>query len=275
MPALPAPITSRTNARVKALRVALSGEPSGPGDLLGLEGLHLLQEAHRAGLSLETVYLRQGDETLLGREPWLAGVRAAHWVLLSREIFDASVSTAAPQGIAATWTIAELPAQPEGRTGPLLILENLQDPGNLGTLLRSAEAFGAAGVNVTPGTVNQWNPKVVRSSAGASFRVPVQRSTLPEIRELLRAEGMRLFAAVAPSTDPQKVSISPFAADLAAPCAIFIGNEGGGLSPEALALADEQIVIPCQTESLNAAVAGSVLLYEAMRQRLQARGSRP
>ncbi len=272
MPALPPPITSRTNARVKALRSSLSGEASGPGDLLGVEGLHLLQEAHRAGLVLDTVYLRDGDEALFEREPWLAGVRAAHWAVLSREVFESAVSTAAPQGIAATWTIGELPPLPPGPAGCLLILENLQDPGNLGTLLRSAEAFGAAGVHLTSGTVNQWNPKVVRSSAGASFRVPVQRWTLPELGERLRAEGVRLFAAVAPSSEPGK-SRPSFNVDLSGPCALLIGNEGAGLSPLALHLADERIAIPCKTESLNAAVAGSVLLYEAMRQRRQVGGS--
>lgn len=267
MPTLPPPITSRTNARVKALRASLSGEARGPGDLLGLEGLHLLQEAHRAGLSLETVYLREGDETLFDRESWLARVRTASWVVLSREIFDANVSTVAPQGVVATWTIASLPQRSQDASALLLIVENLQDPGNLGTLLRSCEAFGASGVVVTPGTVNEWNPKVVRSSAGASFRVPVERFPLTAIRSQLRGTGVRLLAAVAPADNGHKPSVESFTANLATPCAILIGNEGAGLTREALALADERIVIPCHTESLNAAVAGSVLLYEAMRQR--------
>lgn len=273
MPTLPPPITSRTNARVKSLRAALSGEAASLGDLLGLEGLHLLLEAHQAGLLLETVYLREGEEALIQREPWLAQVRAAHWVVLNREVFDGAVSTAAPQGIVATWTIADLPPRPEKKAGCLLVLENLQDPGNLGTLLRSAEAFGAAEVIVTPGTVNHWNPKVVRSSAGASFRVPVQRCTLPELIPALRGKGVRLFAAVAPSRNPEP-TLASFEANLSGPCALLIGNEGAGLSSEALRLADARVAIPCETESLNAAVAGSVLLYEAMRQKSQAGASR-
>ena len=274
MLSLPQPITSRTNARVKALRGALSGEASAPGDLLGLEGLHLLQEAHGAGLRLETVYLREGDEMLLSREPWLAGVQARQWSVLSREAFDSAASTATPQGIAATWIIGELPTRSGQGHGPLLILENLQDPGNFGTLLRSAEAFGASGVFVTPATANHWNPKVVRSSAGASFRVPVDRISLPQLTSRLQAQGVHLFAAVAPSRD-RSATLASFDADLSGPCALLIGNEGAGLTAEALALADEQIAVPCATESLNAAVAGSVLLYEAMRQRMQAGAPRP
>lgn len=272
---LPTPITSRTNARVKALRASLSGEAAGPGDLLGLEGLHLLQEAHRAGLRLETVYLREGDEALLGREPWLTGVETEHWTVLSREVFDSAVSTAAPQGIAATWTISELPRQSRQEQGPLLILENLQDPGNVGTLLRSAEAFGASQVLVTPSTANHWNPKVVRSAAGAAFRVPVERLPLPELTARMQVQGIPLFAAVAPSRDSVRTSVFPFDVDLCGPCALLIGNEGAGLTAEALAIADKKIAIPCATESLNAAVAGSVLLYEAMRQRMLAGAPRP
>lgn len=283
MSALPPPITSRTNARVKALRASLSGEAGRNGDLLGLEGLHLLREAGRAGLSLDTLYLRAGDEDLLEREPWLTALRVAHWVVLAAEVFESAASTGTPQGIAATWAIKAPSAPQDGAEGCVLILENLRDPGNLGTLIRSAEAFGASHVLLTPGTVNQWNPKVVRSSAGGSFRMPVSRAALGEIVQALRSEGVRLFAAVAPSvevTPPADVgranaaSMSSLNADLSGPCAILIGNEGAGLSPEARAAADAEVVIPCQAESLNAAIAGSVLLYEAMRQRLRTTGAR-
>jgi len=258
-----APITSKSNARVKALRAAFDGKAGLPGELLGLEGEHLIAEAMRSGLELETVFLRAGNERVLDR-PALRGLRAKQTALLSAEVFASAVETESPQGIAATVAIPELKlGLSAGRSGLVLVLEALQDPGNLGTLLRSAEAFGASFVMMTPDTVNAWNPKVVRASAGSVFRVPVARAPLKEIRRRLSALGLRLFATVT----PREIASPLMETYLGAPCAVAIGNEGAGLSPEALALADALVTIPCMTESLNAAVAGSVILYEAMRQR--------
>jgi TrmH family RNA methyltransferase len=320
---LPPPITSRSNAKVKELRGALSGKASKAGDLLGLEGDHLINEAHRRGLSFETVYLREGSEGLLEADGgWRKELRSAHWAVLIRDVFDGAVSTVAPQGIAATWTIRDLVAAPQSNA---LIVEGLQDPGNLGTLIRSAAAFGMDRVFVTPDAVNQWNPKVVRAAAGSSFHVPVERLPIEEIAQHLHGEGIRIFAAVAgfacgpefgqpvmsarhgvltgrtenALAKPGFGSHSPFAnrilapdegtpydaslsydTDFVQPCAILIGNEGAGLSQKARSLADEQVMIPCNVESLNAAVAGSVLMYAMMSQttlRLWARkqGLRP
>ncbi len=305
MPAPPPVITSRTNARVKELRASLSGTPKNAGDLLGLEGEHLIREAHLAGETFETVYWREGSEAAMGGAGRYADLRTRQWVVLAREVFDSAVSTASPQGIAATWRIHEIVPRAE-HAGDVLVVENLQDPGNLGTLIRSVAAFNMERVLVTPETVNPWNPKVVRAAAGAIFHVPVERLPLEEIVERLRAEGKRLFAAVSgfphggehdfgESTAPHRVLtgrrdlrtiVDPerfplpkppaggrthpaafsYDVDFERPCAILVGNEGAGLSPRARALADEQVTIPCRVESLNAAVAGSVLLYEVMRQ---------
>ena len=170
-------ITSKTNARVKALREAFSGDARKPGELLGLEGEHLLVEAARSGLTLRTIFVREGSEAVLQR-PALAKMRAQEYVTLSRDVFASAVDTASPQGIAATVEIPQLQAgEREQRLAVKLVLEGLQDPGNLGTLLRSAEAFGVAQILVTPDTVNPWNPKTVRASAGSVFRVPVVRMT--------------------------------------------------------------------------------------------------
>jgi TrmH family RNA methyltransferase len=313
---LPAPITSRTNAKVKALRAALSGKASKAGELLGLEGARLIQEAHMWGHNFETVYLREGSEdTLDAGGGWRKELRTNHWAVLSREVFDSAVSTVTPQGLAATWVIRDpIRDQPDPPVG--LIVENLQDPGNLGTLIRSAVAFGIRDVMVTPDTVNQWNPKVVRSAMGAIFVAKITRLPIEQIAERLRAEGVRIFAAVsgflsgpeygypvqaarhgvltgrienqdAPiglrygvsipdrdeglfdrheSRQPSYAASSSYDTDFVHPWAIMIGNEGAGLSLKARQLADEQVLIPCGVESLNAAVAGSVLMYEAMRQ---------
>jgi TrmH family RNA methyltransferase len=257
--AFEAAITSKSNARVKALRASFGGRVSRPGELLGLEGEHLIAEALRSGVVVDTVFVRQGSEAVLEREA-LAGLRA-EIVVLSGEVFASAVDTASPQGIAAMVVLPEL--KMSVGEGPVLVLEDLQDPGNLGTLLRSAEAFGARQVMVTPGTVSAWNPKVVRASAGSVFRMPVLRAPLRELAAELVAQGVEVFAAVAQAEG----AVSVVDARLSGKCALMIGNEGAGLSAEALGVAPHRVRIPCAVESLNAAVAGSTLLYEAMRQR--------
>jgi TrmH family RNA methyltransferase len=255
-------ITSKTNTRVKALRASMEGKARRPGELVGLEGEHLLAEAMRSGVSLETVFVRQGSEETL-RGPVLRTLRERDVVVLSAEVFDSAVQTASPRGIAATMKIPAVPPLEMTATpGMFLFLEDIQDPGNLGTLIRSAEAFGARCVYVTQATVNAWNPKVMRSSAGSIFRMRVLTTTLKEFAEAMRAGGVRTVAAVA----REKGAVSLHAAGLRAPCAVMIGNEGAGLSREAMDVAAERVWIPCGVESLNAAIAGSVLLYEAARQ---------
>jgi RNA methyltransferase, TrmH family len=269
MPA-PAPITSKSNARVKALRASFSGKPSQPGELLGLEGEHLIAEAIRSGLTLETLFLREGSEDVLDR-PALAAVEARSTLILSRDVFSSAVETSSPQGIAATILIpthSPLPPQPQSIT---LILESLQDPGNLGTLIRSAEAFGAQQIFLTPDTVSPWNPKVVRASAGSVFRMHLTRAPLAQIAAQLKQQGTVLYAAVAQSGN----SLSLLETTFAPHTAILIGNEGAGVSAEALALAQVRVRIPCAVESLNAAIAGSTLLYEVLRQRAASKSLYP
>jgi TrmH family RNA methyltransferase len=256
------PISSRSNERVKLLRASFDGSASKAGDLVGIEGETLIAEAARSGIEVDTIFIREGSERLLKRS--LSAVRTKQTLVLTAAVFASVVETASPQGIAATVAVPEIKvALSTGRSGLVLVLESLQDPGNLGTLLRSAEAFGASLLMITTDTVNPWNPKVVRASAGSIFRVPVVRAPIQEIRRRLSALGLRLFAAV----PPRGGALPLMETYLAAPCAVMIGNEGAGLSPEAVALADALVTIPCATESLNAAVAGSTILYEAMRQR--------
>ncbi len=260
MPALPPPITSRTNARVKALRQALSGEARQAGELVAVEGGTLIGEALRSGLPLEQVYVREGNE--LPADLW-ARLSPEQVIVLSASVFDHAVDTRTPQGLAATLRIPAWPAaNPQALRGLVLVLEDVQDPGNLGTLLRSAEAFGVVAAFLTHGCANPWGPKVVRASAGSVFRVPTSRAAIGDTLRDLQAEGVACVAAVAGSEE----AVAAPVARLASPVALVIGNEGKGLSAEVLALANSFVHIPCRTESLNAAVAGSVLLYEAQRQ---------
>jgi RNA methyltransferase, TrmH family len=261
---LPPPITSRTNARVKTLRASFSGKASQPGELVGIEGENLIGEALRSGLTFDTIYVREGSDDVLD-SPTLAGLRAEQWVLVSKDVFASAVDTASPQGIAATLVIPSVESfDPAENPGVVLVLEDLQDPGNLGTLIRSAEAFLIRQVFVTPSTVNPWNPKAIRASAGSVFRMPIVRCPLTEVKTWSDAFGARLAAAVARTKDATPV----MHARLLAPCGLMIGNEGAGLSVAALALSDERVNIPCAVESLNAATAGTTMMYEAFRQNL-------
>jgi RNA methyltransferase, TrmH family len=150
-----------------------------------------------------------------------------------------------------------------GGTPLIVIAAGLQDPGNLGTLVRSAEAFGATGMILLPGTVSLANPKTLRASSGSAFRLPVVAMPAEDAFAALREAGVQICAAVARG--------GASVVDLRGPWALLLGNEGSGLPDEWLAQADTRLTIPYPgaVESLNAAVAGSVLLYEAMRQRQQ------
>jgi len=268
-------IESRQNARVKELRAGLKrGAVTGSG-LLAIEGEQLLGEAVRSGLRVHTVFVNRGSEGL--QDAGLA--EGTELLLLPEEIFRSACATEHPQGVAALIEPPQFSVdaafQPNAafHGAPLLVIAaGLQDPGNLGTLVRSAEAFGAGGMFLLPGTVSLWNAKTLRAAAGSAFRLPVLSMSPQEVLDSLRSRGVRLLAAT------PRGGVSP--AGLASPVALLLGNEGAGLSPWWLEQADERITIPCPgaAESLNAAVAGGVLLYEAARQRREAtiaRANRP
>jgi TrmH family RNA methyltransferase len=179
------------------------------------------------------------------------------------------VDTESPQGIAA---LVEPPRfsleQVLPGPAPLVVLTaGLQDPGNFGTIIRSAEAFGATGLIALPGTVDVWNAKALRASAGSAFRVPVVAEKVGVALAALRERGIRLVAAIAAIDGREAIPCTEF--DLQKPAAILIGNEGSGLSQDLLERADAHVAIPMPgpVESLNAAVAAGVRLYEAARQR--------
>jgi RNA methyltransferase, TrmH family len=262
-------VQSKQNARLKQLRQALA-HPLRERDrkeraLVGIEGPNLLEEALRARLRIDCVFVAQGAEHLLDA---LALPLDTETLLLPREMLDAALATETPQPIAAlieppNWTWAQVIGDQKKAAALVLVLAGLQDPGNLGTILRSAEAFGADGILCLPGTVSAWNPKAVRASAGSVFRLPLLTASERECFDQLRKAGVKIWTA--------SVRGAPLAdrVDLAGPIALLIGNEGNGVPNDLAAMADGAITIPCpgSVESLNAAVAASVLLYEASRQR--------
>lgn len=257
-PPTPRRIESRQNPRLKELRAALAHGGRTPSGLLAIEGEHLLEEAARSALRVTTLFLREGT-------PLPSTVSADEVLLLPAAVFASLSATETPQGIAA---LVETPTHDSAaifasRTPLVLLLAGLQDPGNVGTLLRSAEAFAASGALLLPGTASPWNPKALRASAGSAFRMPLLFATEDEAIALLRRHQVTTFAAVAQG------GIAPSAAALDGPTALLIGNEGAGLPPSLVAAADQRITLPMPgaVESLNAAIAGSLLLYECARQR--------
>jgi TrmH family RNA methyltransferase len=264
-------VQSKLNSRIKQLRAALRHPGRDSAGLVGLEGIHLLAEALRSGIEIETVFVAQGQEHLL-KEPALAAFRLADRfdvVAVPRDVLDLAATTESPQPVAAlaktrTWEWADLLSPSVSHSPALLVvLAGIQDPGNLGTILRSAEAFGATGVVSLPGTVSQWNSKAMRASAGSVFRMPIVPESVSDCFSYLSEAGVATLAAMARDAQPLHEL------DLTGPAAFVIGSEGNGLAPELAARCSARITIPTPgpVESLNAAVAASVLLYEASRQR--------
>jgi TrmH family RNA methyltransferase len=263
-------VQSRQNARVRELRAAFAQSGREVPQVIALEGEHLLVEALRSGLHLRTVFVRTDpDHRSLRRLEHLGLPAAVPIVSLNPAVFASAVETESPQGIAALvetprFSLAEILA---GSNPLILIAGALQDPGNFGTLVRSAEAFGATGVIALPGTVSIWNSKALRASAGSAFRVPVISEKSGPAFAAFAQRNIPILAAVPRSTDPGALPCSRV--HLAGPAAILIGNEGAGLSADLLDRAHSRIFIPTPgpVESLNAAVAAGILLYEAARQR--------
>ena len=266
-------VQSKQNARLKELRRALGKPPRAAGELAGIEGPNLIEEAVRARLGIETVFVAQDSERLLDG---LALSQETEVLLMSRELLSLALTTEAPQPVAAlvrqpSWIWRDLlKGLAEHGNALILVLAGLQDPGNLGTILRSAEAFGATGIVSLPGTVSAWNPKAIRASAGSVFRVPVISASVEECVARLRENGVKLW-----TTSVRDAEQAPNV-DFAKPMAILIGNEGNGVPDEIASKAAGALTIPCPgpVESLNAAVAASVLLYEAAQQRTGNGGAR-
>lgn len=256
-------LSSRDNRWLKQFRLALRGEAL-EGDLVGVEGLHLVEEALRSGREVPAVLVSaSGEPHLAGLQPWLGpAVQLLH---TSDRLFAGVAETRSPQGIAAL--VRARPARFEdvvAGSALVVVLGGVQDPGNVGTVIRSAEAFGASGIITAPGTAHPLGPKALRASAGSALRLPLfPGAALPVLLVQLRMAGLRLCAA---ST---QAGIPPADADFRGPVAVLIGGEGAGLPAEVERSVDLLVRIPVAppVDSLNAAIAASILLYEAARQR--------
>ena len=258
-------IEGRHNSLLKELRLVFRrGELTATGEG-AIEGFRVIEEAIRSGLRFRAVFVSESGQARATRLLPQIGSHV-ETVLLPDKLFASAVPSETPQGVAAlvhikTHTLDQLIES--ASSAPLLVVAGLQDPGNLGTILRSAEAFGAAGVVLGEGTVSLYNSKVVRASAGSVFRLAALKADLKAAIERLRTRGVRLVA-----TSSHKGTSLP-RADLNRQIAIFIGNEGAGLEKKLISEMDELIMIPHspRVESLNAGIAASIILYEASRQK--------
>ncbi len=258
-------IEGRHNALVKQLRRAFSTAELTEDGCYAIEGLRIVEEAIRSGMRFRAVFFSASAEDKTERLLPQIGAQV-ETVVLPDPLFASVVPSETPQGVAALvhWRKSSLEdVLAHAETGPLLAIAGVQDPGNLGTILRSAEAFAAAGALLGEGTVSVFNSKVVRASAGSVFRLPTAQVKLEDAIEQLRQAGIKLIA-----TSSHKGTPLP-EANLAGPLAIFIGNEGAGLPKKLVGSVDQLISIPHspQVESLNAGVAASIVLYEAAKQK--------
>ncbi|GAB4382829.1 MAG: RNA methyltransferase [Elainellaceae cyanobacterium] len=229
-----------------------------------LEGTHLLEEACATNYALMTVCctpIWQQEHFALWEQAVQQSQRAE---LVSEAVLQAIATTVNPDGVVAT--VARQPSQ--HRVGHAInlgiALETLQDPGNLGTIIRTAAAAGADGLWLTADSVDLEHPKVLRASAGQWFRLPTVVS--PDLKSEIiqfQQQQIQVVATLPAATTPY------WQVDFTRPTLILLGNEGAGLSPELAAMADIDVQIPLAAgvESLNVAIAAALMLYEARRQR--------
>jgi RNA methyltransferase, TrmH family len=282
-------ISSRDNKWLKIFRAALRGTGPRAGEAIGVEGPKFIEDALRSGLEADALLVSESGErhataVLRAASESEAGIARSRILRTTDKLFESVAGTEAPQGLAALfrqpeWSLEDVlrgSGAMRESAALVIVLAEVRDPGNVGTALRSAEAFGATGAIATRGTADPWSPKALRASAGSALRLPVMRGlAIPILLAQLRVADVKIYAA---RSAPAAADLSGAAnrislqANLREAAAIFVGSEGSGVPEQVLRVADRIISIPTSTavESLNAGVAASIVLYEAARQRAEA-----
>ena len=257
-------ITSTANAQVKNLgQLIKKSKARTEQDVYVVEGIKMFQEAPK-----DEIVKAYVSEELFEKGTLAESLEGISYEVLKNDVFNHVADTKTPQGVLCVmkqkkYTLDQLT---EGTCPLLLVLENLQDPGNLGTMMRTAEGAGVTGVLLSRGCVDIYNPKTIRSTMGSIYRVPfLYTDDLLGDMDKLHAKGICTYAAHLKGKgyyDEESYK---------EPTAFLIGNEGNGLSDELSDKAKQYIKIPMEgkLESLNAAVAAAILMYEASRQRRQ------
>jgi TrmH family RNA methyltransferase len=257
-------VSSLQNPLVKQIRKLHQTKGRKEQGQILLEGTHLIEVALEQGKQLGevcfTVDWQQKNSYLVDR----LLKKSEQCVLVTPEVLGKMASTVSPDGVLATLTIDQFWRSPPRELKLGLVLERLQDPGNVGTILRTAAASGVEGIWLSSDCVDATSPKVLRSSAGSSLILPQQRvESLPTLLESFQTQGIQLIATV-PQAEQTLWEI-----DFHQPTVLVFGSEGQGLSQPVLDLITQQVSIPQdpQVESLNVAIAVAVMLYEAQRQK--------
>jgi TrmH family RNA methyltransferase len=251
-------ITSRQHDVVKRFREAAQRESK---DFLLLDGEHLLSEALRASVPIDMVMTDETHHALAGR----ARSAGAAVYDASAAVIEAASPVRTPSGIVALarWQPTTLFEVLRGSDGFVVALCDVQDPGNVGSVIRSADALGATGVLALDATAHPAGWKALRGAMGSTFRIPVGVGSLPEALTVARGASWQVLATVAHAGQPaNKV-------DLRKPSLLLLGSEGSGLEPDVVQQATTRISIPMRdgVNSLNVAATAALLLYEARRQR--------
>ncbi len=226
-----------------------------------IEGFRFVEEALKSGTEIEYIII---DEKALAKgEEFISknNIKEAKVIVMNRTLFSQLVFTSTPQGILAIGKMKSA-ALTEGEI--FILVDRVQDPGNMGTIIRTAHAAGAAGVIITKGTVDVYNDKTLRSTMGSIFYVPIIEDNDLSFTRELRAKGYKLLVS---SLQGEK---NFFEEDLSSKIIIAVGNEGNGIGEEVEEISDIKVKIPMpgNAESLNVAVATSIMVYEKIRQNL-------
>lgn len=257
-------LTSLQNPLVKQLRKLHQAKERREQHLFLLEGTHLLEEALATGFPLVTVCCTEAWQHN-HRQLWDQLIQRSQRVeLVTDAVLQSIATTVNPDGVVAAAARSDTHTSLGHAIRLGIALETLQDPGNLGTIIRTATAAGVDGLWLSADSVDIDHPKVLRASAGQWFRLPMTIS--PDLRteiQQFKNQGVQVIA-----TRPT-ASITYWQVDMTRPSLILLGNEGAGLSPELTAMADVSIKIPLAAgvESLNVAITAALILYEARRQR--------
>ena len=251
-------IESNQNKIIKEVNSLKAKKERDKTGLFILEGKRLVDETPN---SWEIKYL-------LKAESYSEDINFENVYTVKDSLFEKISETVNPQGILAVCHIKEFDVtNVDYSNSPFfVVLENVTDPGNMGTLIRTADAAGADGIFLSKGCVDIYNPKVIRATMGSIFHLPIYRNlNLMDLMEDFKNNNIKTLAAHLKGTS------TPYKVDMTTACAVIIGNEANGLSDEISEMASDLVKIPMpgKAESMNAGIAGGILIYEAVRQRIE------
>jgi len=266
-------ISSRSNKTVRYLKSLSLARNRQKENRFIVEGVRIVEEAMGRPGCVETLCVtpHAAAEDRVRNLVEAAGDQGTPVVWVADRVSDYISDTKTSQGVLALVRPSEFTEDDleKGQVPVVILAHLLQDPGNLGTIIRVAEAAGAGGVVTTPGTVDLYNPKALRASMGSIFRLPTLRApSIEEFMDSFRARGYQMVAAMVSARK------NYFDLDLTKPTVLMLGQEASGLPKEVAGLSDHQISIPMTTmmDSLNVASAAGIIIYEAVRQKLAAGG---